>query len=249
MCPPFTDFEAPYRCFINTINQFVESLTWMRIHSWCSERIKSASVLITKTCLYYFDPLKPHFNNRKTGVHRVYIIFLIFAPKHRLWVLVRTASPKRFKRVPTIYVLSRIMKNIRVFLSELFQFLEVKFSIYLYWWVFVMWHRPFRERDARVCPTYARLGKCQLIELANQARRRNFPVISPLRIWPYDKAHHSVVTWRYDCMCDNDLLAVSHDIQSSSHSNQVRSAILSNAAHTMILPPPHWSRWTSYAVS
>ena len=30
------------------------------------------------------------------------------------------------------------MKNIRVFLSENFQFLEVKFSIYLNWRVFVM---------------------------------------------------------------------------------------------------------------
>ena len=32
----------------------------------------------------------------KTGVCRGIPIFLIFAPKHRLWVLVRTASPKRF---------------------------------------------------------------------------------------------------------------------------------------------------------
>ena len=31
--------------------------------------------------------------------------------------------------MPTIYVLSRNIKNIRVFLSENFQFLEVKFSI------------------------------------------------------------------------------------------------------------------------
>ena len=26
----------------------------------------------------------------------VYLFFLIFAPKHRLWELVRTASPRRF---------------------------------------------------------------------------------------------------------------------------------------------------------
>ena len=32
------------------------------------------------------------------------------------------------------------MKTIRVFLSENFQFLEVKFSIYLNWRVFVMDH-------------------------------------------------------------------------------------------------------------
>ena len=43
----------------------------------------------------------------------------------------------------TIYVLSRNMKNIRVFLSENFQFLEVKFSIYLNRLVFVM--QPFMK--------------------------------------------------------------------------------------------------------
>ena len=51
---------------------------------------------ITKTCLYNFDPLKPHFYIAKLGFTGVYIIFLISAQKHRLWVLVRTASPRRF---------------------------------------------------------------------------------------------------------------------------------------------------------
>ena len=81
---------------------------------------------ITKTYLYNIDPLKPHFYIVKLGFTGVYTIFLISAQKHRLWVLVRTAS-----RIPNIYVLSRNMQNIRVFLSENFQFLEVKFSIYL----------------------------------------------------------------------------------------------------------------------
>ena len=47
---------------------------------------------ITKTYLYNFDPLKPHFYIAKLGFTGVYIIFLIFAQKHRLWILVRTAS-------------------------------------------------------------------------------------------------------------------------------------------------------------
>ena len=34
---------------------------------------------ITKTCLYDFDPLKPHFYIVKLGFTRVYIIFLISA--------------------------------------------------------------------------------------------------------------------------------------------------------------------------
>ena len=40
---------------------------------------------ITKTCLYNFDPLKPHFYIVKLGFTGVYIIFLISAQKHRLW--------------------------------------------------------------------------------------------------------------------------------------------------------------------
>ena len=53
-------------------------------------------LVITKTCLYNFDPLKPQFYIVKLGFTGVYIIFLISAQKHRLWVLVRTASSRRF---------------------------------------------------------------------------------------------------------------------------------------------------------
>ena len=35
--------------------------------------------IITKTCLYNFDPLKPHFYKVKLGFTGVYIIFLISA--------------------------------------------------------------------------------------------------------------------------------------------------------------------------
>ena len=51
---------------------------------------------ITKTRLYNFDPLKPHFYIVKLGFTGVYIIFNISAQKHRLCVLVRTASARRF---------------------------------------------------------------------------------------------------------------------------------------------------------
>ena len=51
---------------------------------------------ITITCLYNFDPLKPHFYVVKLGFTGVYIIFHISAQKHRLWVHVRTASSRRF---------------------------------------------------------------------------------------------------------------------------------------------------------
>ena len=64
---------------------------------------------ITKTCLYNFDPLKPHFYIVKLGFTGVYIIFLISAQKHRLWVLVRTASPQKYEKYQS-------------FLSEIFSF-------------------------------------------------------------------------------------------------------------------------------
>ena len=51
---------------------------------------------ITKTDLYNFDPLKPHFYVVKLGFTRVDIIFLSSAQRHRLWILVRTASSRRF---------------------------------------------------------------------------------------------------------------------------------------------------------
>ena len=82
-----------------------------------------------KTCLYSFDPLKPHLCTVKLGFTGVYINFLISAQKHRLWVLVRTPS--------LIYVLSKNMKTTRIFhLKD--HFLVVKFSIYLNRRVFVM---------------------------------------------------------------------------------------------------------------
>ena len=69
------------------------------VHSMVSVSIRKGlfcNVIITKTCLYNFDPLKPHFYIVKLGFTGVYIIFLISTQKHRLWVLVRTASPRRF---------------------------------------------------------------------------------------------------------------------------------------------------------
>ena len=51
---------------------------------------------ITKTYLYNFDPLKLHFYIVKLGFTGVYITFLISAQKHRMWILVRTVSTRRF---------------------------------------------------------------------------------------------------------------------------------------------------------
>ena len=66
----------------------------LRAHIW----IYTVYHSITKTYLYNFDPLKPHFYivHVKLGFTGVNIIFLISAQKHTLWVLVRTASARRF---------------------------------------------------------------------------------------------------------------------------------------------------------
>ena len=79
---------------------------------------------ITVTCLYNFDSLKPHFYTVKLGFTGVYIIFLIFAQKHRLWVRNLCFEQK--------------YENYQSFLSENVQFLEVKFSMYLNRRVFVI---------------------------------------------------------------------------------------------------------------
>ena len=71
----------------------------------------------------------------------VYIIFLISAQKHRLWVLIRTASlPHRgsSNEYPQSLFWAEIWKISDFFLSWNFQFLEVKFSVYLSKCVFVM---------------------------------------------------------------------------------------------------------------
>ena len=54
------------------------------------------SVIITITCLYNFDPLKPHFYIVLLGFTGVNIVFLVSAQKHRLWVLIRTATLRQF---------------------------------------------------------------------------------------------------------------------------------------------------------
>ena len=73
---------------------------------------------ITKTRTYNFDPLKPHFYIVKLGFTGVFIIFLISAQKHRLWVLVRSGS----NEYPQSMFLSRNMKNIRVFCLKISSF-------------------------------------------------------------------------------------------------------------------------------
>ena len=79
-------------------------------------------------------PLNPHFYIVKLGFTGVYIIFLISAQKHRLWVLVRTAVLTSTHNL----CFEQIFEKYQSFLPEKIRFLEVKFSIYLNRRVFVM---------------------------------------------------------------------------------------------------------------
>ena len=89
--------------------------------------------IITKTCLYAFDLLKPHFYLVQLEFTGIHIIFLISAQKHTLWVLIRTASPRQSMFWAEIWKISEF------FFSENFHFLVVKFSVYMNRLNFVMW--------------------------------------------------------------------------------------------------------------
>ena len=95
--------------------------------------------IITKTCLYNFDPLKPHFYIVKLGFTGVYIIFLISAQNIDCGNSLE--PPRRGEAVLTSthnLCFEQKYEKYRRFLSENFQFLEMKFSMYLNRLVFVM---------------------------------------------------------------------------------------------------------------
>ena len=69
-----------------------------------------------KTCPCNVYPLKPHiYVYRNNGVCRGIPSFLNFDPKHSSLVLNRNASARRFYCVPTMYVLSENVKQIKDF--------------------------------------------------------------------------------------------------------------------------------------
>ena len=85
----FSSFRSKYRVWvlIRTASAVLTST-----HNPCIRKIihfvicSSSLLSITKTYLYNFDPLKPHFYVVKLGFTGVNIIFLISAQKHRLYL-------------------------------------------------------------------------------------------------------------------------------------------------------------------
>ena len=86
---------------------------------------------ITKTCLYNIDPLKPHFHIVKLGFTGVYIIFLFLLKNIDCGYSLEPPPRGGSNEYPQSMFWRGYMKNIRIFVSENFQFLEVKVSIYL----------------------------------------------------------------------------------------------------------------------
>ena len=93
---------------------------------------------ITKTYLYNFDPLKPHFYIVKLGFTGVYIIFLISAQNIDCGYSLEPPRRGGSNEYPQSMFLSRNMKNFRIFHLKTFIFLVVKFSVYLNRLVLVM---------------------------------------------------------------------------------------------------------------
>ena len=90
---------------------------------------------ITKTLLYNFDSLKPHFYIVKLGFTGVYIIFLISVQN----------IDYGYSLEPPRLCFEQKKEKCQSFSSENFQFLEMKFSICLYRRVFVMFNLGYAE--------------------------------------------------------------------------------------------------------
>ena len=71
---------------------------------------------ITKTYLYNFDPLKPHFYIVKLGFTGVYIIFLISAQNIDCGYSLEPPRRGGSNEYPQSMFLSRNNKNIRIFI-------------------------------------------------------------------------------------------------------------------------------------
>ena len=131
--------------FIFEVLQLVTSLRLARFLFGLRGGRKNVSPLtcsfyfyITKTCLYNFDPLKPHFYIVKLGFTGVCTIFLISAQIIDCGYPLEPPRRGGSNEYPQSMFWAEIWKISDFFLSENVQFLVVKFSIYLNGRVFVM---------------------------------------------------------------------------------------------------------------
>ena len=124
------------------------SLSWSHRSNcrFCSALAVHYIIYITKTCLYNFDPRKPHVYIVKLGFTGVYIIFHIAAQNIDCGYSLEPPRRGGSNEYPQSMFWAEIWKNIRVFYPKSFGFWrQNKFSIYLNRRVFVMLinHRGF----------------------------------------------------------------------------------------------------------
>ena len=93
---------------------------------------------ITKTYLYNYDPLKPHFYIIKLGFTGVYIIFLISAQNIDCGYSLEPPRQGGSNEYPQSMFWAEIVKIFRIFHLKTIIFLVVKFSVYLNRLVLVM---------------------------------------------------------------------------------------------------------------
>ena len=105
-CHEVTDYRAvlnKYGLTVNKVSRLINAgevgtINDLSFRTYSSSSVSNINprILIRITCLCVLYPLTPHFYIVKLGFTGVYIGFLFFALKHRLWVLIRTASLRRF---------------------------------------------------------------------------------------------------------------------------------------------------------
>ena len=86
---------------------------------------------ITKTYLYNFDTLKPHFYIVKLGFTGAYIIFLIFAQNIHCKYSLEPPRSGGFNEYPWAIFVILFLKNIRIFIWKL--------SVFCRWNVQFIW--------------------------------------------------------------------------------------------------------------
>ena len=92
-------FITNYSCSLGKISILKEMCQPSEQLIHFSKRQKSTSAekrAARKHAYIMLTPLNPTFIKVKLGFTGVYIIVLIYAQKHRLWVLIRTASLRQF---------------------------------------------------------------------------------------------------------------------------------------------------------
>ena len=108
----------------------VTAVEKLNIHGWWGRGRRTNREVITKTCLYSFDPFKPHFYIVKLGFTGVYIIFLISAQNIDCGYSLEPPRRCGSSEYPQSMFWAEIWKISDFFFLKT-QFLVVKFSIYL----------------------------------------------------------------------------------------------------------------------